>query len=64
VDAREEVMVLERCLRHLRRARSELLDAGSLYWDDAISEAVRLVDEAINRCNFRLTLSKNLLKGG
>jgi len=60
---KNEIRTLEECLRHLKNARTELLKAGQLIqsvWGIDVSKAIEVIDEAINKCNFRLTLNKNL----
>jgi len=62
---KNEIRALEECLQHLRNARSELMEAGQLIqsvWGIDVSEALKLVNEAINRCSFRLVINKNLLQ--
>ncbi len=62
---KNEIRALEECLQHLRNARSELMEARQLIqsvWGIDVSRAIEVIDEAINKCSFRLTLNKNLLQ--
>lgn len=59
----DEAQRLKECLRHLESARSELLKAERLIqptWGIDVREAVEVINEAINKCNFRLTFIKVL----